>query len=108
MLQPKNVAPHNHSQAGSNMLLPSGIKGCFSDTPVYDIGDSIAEALRMFRTWNPDWQPRYVMADKSDAEKNALTAVFPESTLLLCDFHRLQAWWRWINDSQHGVGDKAK
>ena len=28
--------------------------------------------------------------------------------VLLCDFHRLQAWWRWLNKSDHGVGATRK
>jgi hypothetical protein len=68
-------------------------------------GDSIEEALNVLRTWNPGWRPSYIMIDKSDGEKNAVEAALAGVTVLLCDFHRLQAWWRWINDSQHGVGE---
>ena len=68
-------------------------------------GASIAEALQVLANWNPNWQPDYVMVDKSDAEINAMGEVFGEQTkVLLCDFHRLQAWCRWINYSKHGVG----
>lgn len=43
------------------------------------------------------------MTDYSDLEINAVSAVFPEARVLLCDFHRLQAWWRWIRLGVHGV-----
>ena len=26
-----------------------------------------------------------------------------ESTVYICDFHRLQAWQRWLNTSSHGL-----
>lgn len=28
--------------------------------------------------------------------------------VLLCDFHRLQAWWRWINTNANGVPASAR
>jgi hypothetical protein len=36
------------------------------------------------------------MTDKCDAERNAVRAVWPNAQLLLCAFHRCQAWWRWL------------
>jgi hypothetical protein len=37
------------------------------------------------------------MVDKSDAEINAVATAFDNNTkVLLCDFHRYQAWWRWV------------
>jgi len=69
-------------------------------------GSRIAEALKLISSWNPTWHPKYFMLDKSDAEFNAVKAAQPDSKVLLCDFHRLQAWYRWIRDSKHGVGDK--
>jgi hypothetical protein len=70
----------------------------------------IGEALRILRKWNPEWQPTYVMIDKSDAELNAISDVFDEhTTCLLCDFHRLQAWWRWLRVKDNGVpADRAR
>jgi hypothetical protein len=44
------------------------------------------------------------MVDKSDQEMNAIKQVFgAEQNILLCDFHRLQAQWRWIKKSENGV-----
>lgn len=53
--------------------------------------------------FNPDWKPAYFMVDKSDAEKAAILMVFPGALVLLCDFHRLQAWNRWLINRDHGV-----
>jgi len=47
--------------------------------------------------------PKVFMTDDSAAERGALCNVFPESTLLLCIFHILQATWRYLWDSHHGV-----
>lgn len=47
--------------------------------------------------------PRIFMSDDSPAERGALNNVFPESKLLLCIFHVLQATWRYLWDSHHGV-----
>lgn len=38
------------------------------------------------------------MLDKCDAEINAVGQCFPNTKVLLCDFHRLQAWWRWLKN----------
>ena len=64
---------------------------------------SITGALEVIKGWNPGWRPEHVMVDKCDAEINAVESVFPRAKVLLCDFHRLQAWWRWINKSENGV-----
>lgn len=47
--------------------------------------------------------PKVFMSDDSKAERNALNEIFPEATLLLCIFHVLQATWRYLWDSNHGV-----
>ena len=47
--------------------------------------------------------PKIFMSDDSAAERSALHSVFPESILLLCIFHVLQATWRYLWDSNHGV-----
>ena len=40
--------------------------------------ENIKEALQVLKEWNPDWFPRFFMTDYSEAELNALEAVFPE------------------------------
>ncbi|XP_050294326.1 uncharacterized protein LOC126734669 [Anthonomus grandis grandis] len=47
--------------------------------------------------------PNVIMTDDSLAERNSLRTVFPESHLLLCIFHVLQAFWRWLWSSNHGI-----
>lgn len=47
--------------------------------------------------------PAVFLTDDCRAERQALHAVFPNSTLLLCVFHVLQAYWRYLWDSKHGV-----
>jgi hypothetical protein len=43
------------------------------------------------------------MTDKSDAERAAIKAVFPRAQLLLCRFHREQAWDRWARKNLPAV-----
>lgn len=47
--------------------------------------------------------PDIFMTDDCKAEQGALSEVFPRSSLLLCAFHILQAFWRYVWDSKHGV-----
>ena len=54
--------------------------------------ENIQEALTILTQWNPEWNPRFFMSDYSEAELNAIEAVFPSTTVHLCDFHREQAW----------------
>ena len=65
--------------------------------------ESIAEPLGMLKQWNPNWKPQYFMTDYSEAELVALESVFPTTTVYLCDFHREQAWDRWVKDHKHGL-----
>ena len=47
--------------------------------------------------------PMYFMTDDCAAERNALAKVFPNSVVLLCQFHVLWAAWRWLWKSSNGV-----
>lgn len=47
--------------------------------------------------------PMLFMADDSAAERNALHTVYPKSTLLLRIFRALQAFWRFLWDSNSAV-----
>lgn len=47
--------------------------------------------------------PHIFMTDNSAAERGALKEVFPETLLLLCQFHVLQAMWRYIWKYETGV-----
>ena len=59
---------------------------------------SIAEALKIIAQWNKDWNPPYFMIDYSEAELNGILAVFPNTEVYLCEFHREQAWTRCIRN----------
>lgn len=48
-------------------------------------------------------EPNVIMTDDSIAERKALKACFPKSTLLLCTFHILQAVWRWLWNNSHQI-----
>jgi len=47
---------------------------------------AIAEALSVFRKWNPSWQPRNWMVDFSEMEINALRQIFPGNVNLYSAF----------------------
>ncbi|PIK45876.1 hypothetical protein BSL78_17255 [Apostichopus japonicus] len=52
--------------------------------------------------------PDVLMTDDSTSLRLALHNVYPESVLLLCTFHLLQAMWRWLWDSKHKVEKKHR
>ena len=62
---------------------------------------SIAEALHIVKSWNPDWVPEIFMTDYSQEESNAIQMNFPKSSRYLCAFHREQAWERWTKKSEY-------
>ena len=66
--------------------------------------EQIAEALAIIKNWNPEWSPPFFMTDYSEAEQIAINQVFPNSTVYLCDFHREQAWERWVKCRKNGLG----
>lgn len=43
------------------------------------------------------------MSDYSEAELGAIEQEFPQCKAYLCDFHREQAWERWVRDRKHGL-----
>ena len=45
------------------------------------------------------------MTDDCSAERNALACAWPQSVLLLCIFHVLQAQWTWLWDSKHNIAN---
>ncbi|KAG9485852.1 uncharacterized protein [Eleutherodactylus coqui] len=47
--------------------------------------------------------PVAFLTDDSKAQQNAIEVVFPSATILLCIVHILQAVWRWLLDSKHGI-----
>ena len=67
--------------------------------------DSILEALNIVKQWNPTWSPSYFLCDYSEAEIGALEQAFT-NVVYLCDFHREQAWTRWIRERKHGLSSE--
>lgn len=65
--------------------------------------DSIIEAVDKLKEENPTWKPKHFITDFCEQEINAIETVFPEAYVFLCDFHREQAWERWVKKSSHGV-----
>ena len=45
------------------------------------------------------------MIDCQQSEENAIRAIFPDSVVYLCAFHRLQAWLWWIVKTKNGVSN---
>ena len=43
------------------------------------------------------------MIDFDEREIKAIEEIFPDSETYICDFHREQAWERWLSVSKHGV-----
>lgn len=70
---------------------------------------SIAEALSVFRSWNPNWLPQYILVDYSEAEINAINSTFQQQVKIkICAFHREQAWERWTKKTGNLVESTHK
>ena len=65
--------------------------------------ECIAETLIIIHGWNPTWRPKYFMVDYSTAEVNAIESVLQDVTVYICDFHREQAWQRWVKACKNGL-----
>ena len=66
-----------------------------------ETSQTISEALKIISSWNSMWSPPFFMIDYSAAELNAILAVFPNTEVYLCEFHREQSWTRWIRNGMH-------
>jgi len=53
--------------------------------------------------FNDQGFPKQFVIDDSEAEKQALQSIWPESKINLCRFHILQSVWRWLWDTNHDV-----
>lgn len=60
-----------------------------------DKSESIKEALYILKSLNPDCWSGDIMLDYSEAKINAVKTKFESAKILLCAFHREQAWERW-------------
>ncbi|XP_041350872.1 uncharacterized protein LOC121369862 [Gigantopelta aegis] len=65
---------------------------------------NIQEALTIIKKWNPDWFPAFFMCDCDHREIAALESIFQGTHVYLCDFHKYQAWQRWLRSKKNGIG----
>jgi len=47
--------------------------------------------------------PAVILTDNSTSQRKAVAATFPNSVQLLCQFHVLQAFWRYLWNSQQSI-----
>ena len=47
--------------------------------------------------------PKVFMTDDNSAEQKALQLTFPQSIMVLCSFHVLQALYRWLYTAKNGI-----
>ena len=66
----------------------------------------IQEALNILMQWNPQWKPKYVMVDNDQSEITDIKNSFRDIITYICDFHREQAWVRWLHKGQSGVSSE--
>ncbi|XP_066935327.1 uncharacterized protein [Clytia hemisphaerica] len=73
---------------------------------------AITEALSIIKSWNPfsdwDWNPTCFMVDNCEEEIQSIQKLFPSCRVLLCDFHREQAWGRWLSATKNGMRQHKK
>ena len=61
-----------------------------------ETAEYINEALSILKSW----EPQFYLTDYRDAE-----IAFPNKLTYLCEFHREQAWERWVKERKHGLLD---
>ena len=67
-----------------------------------ETAEYIREALSVLKS---TWEPKFYLTDYSDTEIAVITKVFPNTQVYLCEFHREQAWERWVKERKHGLSD---
>nr|XP_047142913.1 uncharacterized protein LOC124817146 [Hydra vulgaris] len=60
------------------------------------------EAITKALTCIKQWKPKFVLTDYSNEEINSIEYVFSGCSVLICDFHREQAWERWLSKTNNG------
>ena len=51
--------------------------------------------------------PKYAFVDFDERKIVSLELIYPNIEVYLCDFHREQAWNRWVNKAENGVANIA-
>ena len=67
----------------------------------------ITKALNKIKFWNPSVSPKYAFVDFDERKITFLETVYPKINVFLCDFHREQAWNRWVSKADNGVTNIA-
>lgn len=55
------------------------------------------------KMWNPCWNLKYFTIAYSQAEIDAIGKSFPEVSVHICDFHRIQVWQRWPKTGKNSL-----
>ncbi len=63
--------------------------------------ETICFFLKTIRTWNPHTAPWYFMSDMSTEQLKAIVQVYPETQLLFCWWHVLNAWQKHLVIESH-------
>ena len=93
-----------HSIVGA---LPLGLIICSDEKT-----DTLIAAFEMYRDTLLDGAffgkgkltgPDVMLTDNCSELRDALSCVWPTTTLLLCTFHLLQQVWRWVFDTNHHI-----
>ncbi|XP_031551338.1 uncharacterized protein LOC116288650 [Actinia tenebrosa] len=72
-----------------------------------ETSEAIKEALGILRDWsNNKWSPLYFMVDCAEEEITAIQEIFNNCQVYICDFHREQAWERWLSKGTNGLTEK--
>ena len=69
--------------------------------------ERITRALNTIKIWNPEVLPKYAFVDFDERKIVSLEPIYPNIEVYLCDFHREQAWNRWVNKAENGVANIA-
>ena len=95
-------------------MCPSPVGGLSLGTLITTRADeaTINEALDLYKSLLPDdafygrgkdLGPKLSITDDDEAERNAIQSGWPETILLLCHFHHLQALWTWLWKGEHQI-----
>ncbi|KAL5015629.1 hypothetical protein ScPMuIL_007287 [Solemya velum] len=61
-----------------------------------ETAEQIASGLEVLKQWNKTWKPISFMCDYDVSEISAVEQTFKGCDVYVCDFHREQAWLRWL------------
>ncbi|XP_030846975.1 uncharacterized protein LOC100890866 [Strongylocentrotus purpuratus] len=61
------------------------------------------EALEIFKSWNPTWKPVSFTAEFEEEDIEGVKKAFHGVPILLCDYHRVSAWSKWITETRNFI-----